>query len=133
MPPYEVFHAAAPPSNLLPVDFDLGAARAAVAAVQAAADAVERSARARAVDSRAAEADWEGPQRRVYDGQERAADGQASALVTQLRKLAGDIAETADAVRTENQAREAKLEDWRKDQERMREQWISSRRQGAGA
>ena len=91
MPPYEVLHTAAPPASLLPVEFDLGAARAALAAVQAAADAVGRAARSRAADSKHAEDSWEGPQRRAFDGQERQSDGRASAVVTELRRLAGEI------------------------------------------
>jgi hypothetical protein len=134
VPPYEVLRAESPPASLLPVEFDLGAARAAIAALRTAADAVDRSARARVAASRDTEADWEGPQRRVFDQQERGLGGRASALVTELRRLAGDIADTAEAVRTENASRKAKLGEWQKGQDRLRERWVEAQRQrGAGA
>jgi uncharacterized protein YukE len=119
---------------LLPVEFDLGAAREAVAALRGAADAVDRAARARRADGRDAEEGWDGPQRRVFDGEERRLDGRASELVTELRRLAGEVADTADRVRAENHRRERRLGEWKREQARLREHLIeASRAPGVGA
>jgi uncharacterized protein YukE len=133
VPPYELLRPAAPPASLLPVEFDLGAARAAVAALRTAADAVDRAARARQADSRDAEEGWDGPQRRRFDGQERQLDTRASELVTELRRLVGDIAETADRVRAENLRREARLADWQREQQQLRDRLLEAQRRGAAS
>ena len=134
MPPYELLRSEAPPASLLPVEFDLGAAREAVAALRGAADAVDRAARARRADGRDAEEGWDGPQRRVFDGEERRLDGRASELVTELRRLAGEVADTADRVRAENHRRERRLGEWKREQARLREHLVeASRAPGVGA